>query len=243
MSTDEEVSDVILNAYVDGELAGDDRDWVDEQMSRDPRLRERVEELRVLKSLVHDSYTDALPSTPVRRPWAVRPAAVGIAASLAAFALGVVVTWGWFSYSGQYPGGRVASAPAVGELGESDPAVKVVFHVSRDDPQRLEDILNETKALLRAAAGDSSARVRIIASGSGLALFEKGAAAVPTRIESMQRRYGAQLVFNGCSVAYKQLNASRGEAGFELVPQVRLVDLGVLELMRRQHQGWAYLRI
>lgn len=245
MTSGSRFSDELLNAYVDNELDAEERQRIEHAMRSDERLRERIEELRSLKRLVRSAYVD---DTPVQTPGAalsVRSAA-GLAASVAAFALGVAVTWGWFHYTGSTTGPGVASVSGQDEVvaRQEERVVKVVFHVSRSDPSLLHEILNEAEALLNTTAREErTASVRVIASGAGLSLFEKGSSPVSGRISEMKRTHQNHLIFNGCGVAYKQLKAQRADGELELLPEIQLVDLGVLELMRRQRQGWAYIRL
>ena len=244
MTDHERFSDELLNAYVDGELEADDRLPIDQALEEDELLRERVRELKELKRLVREAYVHVKPDrapveVPLRRVWIPR-----IAASAAMFTLGAALTWGWLSYSGGPAGQRIASAPNIdnGASMQAPVDVKVLFHLSRDDPVHLNDVLNEAEALLVNTAGmDHPAEVLIIVSGSGLALFETGAAPQAERISALKRDYRERLTINGCGVAYRQFSEDRD--GFQLLPEVQLVDLGVLELMRRQRDGWAYIHL
>lgn len=245
MTEQQKLSDELLNAYVDGELDADDCRSIEEAMQEDERLRERVGELKDTKRLVRDAYIDEKPArapvVPLRRGGMAR-----VAASAAMFALGVALTWGWFSYTGGSGEQRIALAPSIESNGPVQTAdeVKVLFHLSRDDPDRLDDVLTEAEALLATTAGrDRGATVRIIISGSGLALFEKDTAPSPERVNALKRSYQDRIVFNGCGVAYKQYKSREADGEFELLPKVQLVDLGVLELMRRQRAGWSYISL
>lgn len=245
MTEHDTFSDELLNAYVDGELDSEERTRIEDAMQRDNELRERIETLRNLKQLVRAAYVDEIseraPPGP-RRMWS----ASGLAASLAAFALGIAVTWGWFSYTDGTSGTRVAveSSRSSGADVTKEQAVKVVFHVNRNDQGRLTEILNEAEALLSTTRrAGRTASVRIIASGAGLLLFDRESAPASQRISAMKEDYQSHVIFNGCGVAYKQLKSQQLDGELQLLPEVQLVDLGVLELMRRQRQGWAYIRL
>lgn len=245
MTEDDRFSDELLNAYVDAELDSEERQRLEDAMQADDRLRDRVAELSELKQLVKGAYID---ETPERTPAAPRRiwSGAGLAASVAAFALGVVMTWGWFSYMDGTIGPRMAAVPGqeAGDAGENERVVKVVFHLSRDDPGQLHTILNEAEELLTTTAQSGrTASVRIIASGAGLSLFEKQSSPITRRVMAMKREYQGHLVFNGCGVAYEELKKQRADGELELLPELQLVDLGVLELMRRQREGWAYIRL
>jgi len=248
MNIDENISEEFLNAYVDNELDAEDRQRAEQAMRRDERLRRHVEELRELKQLVKSAYIDELPERGPSRSSRLMHAlpVTGLAASVAAFALGVALTWGWFSYVDGGAPPRVASvtgregAPAT----NPDQAIRVVFHLSRNDPGYLQAILTEAGALLDTASrGGTTAAVRIIASGAGLSLFEDVSTPETRRLKTLKQKFSDKLVVNGCGVAYKQLNERHPDEELELLPEVQLVDLGVLELMRRQRDGWAYIRL
>lgn len=248
MNGDDRISDELLNAYVDGELDSEELQRIEHAMQRDDRLHERVAELQRLKQLVRSAYIDEMPGrAPSERPRMPRTwSAAGLAASVAAFALGVALTWGWFSYTDGTTGPRVASMSGQDGNGfaQTEQAFRAVFHVSRNDPEHLRAILNEAEALLTTTAQDGeTAWVRIIASGGGLSLFEKSSAPEAERISAMKLAYQDQLIFKGCGVAYQQLKEMRAVDELELLPEIQLVELGVLELMRRQRQGWAYIRL
>lgn len=244
MTEHEKFSDELLNAYVDGELAAEDRRPIEQAMAEDELLRQRVRELQEIKQLVRDAYVDEKPArapAPPRRNWTMP-----IAASVAMFALGAALSWGLLSYTGEPGARRTASAPGIEHSGpvQATDEVKVVFHLSRDDPARLNDVLNESEALLaKTSENNRPAAVRVIVSGSGLALFEKGSSPDAQRITELKRSYQDRIVFNGCGVAYQQLKRREGHGEFELLPEVQLVDLGVLELMRRQRTGWTYIHL
>lgn len=245
MTDDYRISDELLNAYVDGELDDEEQQLIEDAMGRDDRLRERVEELQNLKLLVRDAYQD---EAPARQPVAVRTvwSSAALAASVAAFALGVALTWGVVSYTDQAAGPRVASVSGQdeGRSGGVEAAERVVFHVSRDDPGHLMNILNEAEALLTSTTRTgTAASVLVVASGDGLTLFENQPTSPTKRITEMKQTFQGHLVFKGCGVAYEQLKQQRPGAGLELLPEIELVDLGVLELMRRQREGWAYIRL
>lgn len=241
----ETFSDELLNAYVDGELDAEERRRIETAMQQDSGLRERVEALQDLKQLVRSAYVHETTERAAAGTWRM-PSIVGVAASVAAFALGVALTWGWYSYTDGPPGARVAAVSSDdATMGvNKDQAVKAIFHINRNDPGRLSEILNETEALLTTTRqAGRTASVRIIASGNGLLLFEKESAPASQRISAMKDDYPSHLIFNGCGLAYKQFKSREADGELQLLPEVQLVDLGVLELMRRQRQGWAYIRL
>jgi len=242
------ISPELLSAYVDGELDAAERQYVEHAMQEDEQLRQRVDELRKLKRMVRDAYVEETASggaglsSGLRQPWRL-PA---WAASVAAFALGAVVSGGWLAHTDGSPRPQAASVAGQSDTGaaQQEQAVKVVFHVSRDSPRQLDAILTEAEALLSTTArGGRTASVRIIASGDGLSLFQAGETGAAARIRELKQAYQGNLVFNGCGLAYEELKGRTPDGDPELLPELQLVELGILELMRRQREGWAYIRV
>jgi anti-sigma factor RsiW len=58
MEPEEQSDDILLFAYVDGELTEDQRHRVEELLDRDPAARQRVEEIRELNKLLKAAYSE-----------------------------------------------------------------------------------------------------------------------------------------------------------------------------------------
>ena len=58
MEPEEQSDDILLFAYVDGELTEDQRHRVEELLDRDPAARQRVEEIRELNNLLKAAYSE-----------------------------------------------------------------------------------------------------------------------------------------------------------------------------------------
>jgi anti-sigma factor RsiW len=58
MDPEEQSEDILLFAYVDGELNEEQRRVVEELLARDPVVRQRVEEIRQLNKLLKAAYDE-----------------------------------------------------------------------------------------------------------------------------------------------------------------------------------------
>ncbi len=58
MEPEEQSDDILLFAYVDGELTEDQRHRVEELLDRDPAARQRVQEIRELNKLLKAAYSE-----------------------------------------------------------------------------------------------------------------------------------------------------------------------------------------
>ena len=230
----EQISDEILNALIDGELDEAEQARILEAVRRNPDLQRRIVELRRIKSLVLGAYTDVSPpARPAKRHWVRLPFA--IAASILAFVLGAALAWTLFDRP-QFLAAEGANSSRV-----STPAQirRVIFHMTRDDSRWLSMILQESESFL---SGNDAAYVRIVASGDGLALLEKGSSPEAERIQILKHRFGDHLVFAGCEMTYAlMLKANPG--GIVLLPDVVMVESGVHDVMEKQSEGWTYIQI
>ncbi len=237
MTEMEHITEEMLNAFIDQELADNDMMHVYLAMSKDPDLRDRVCELRANKELLRAAYRQVPAPRKYQRPPGLLPR-TAMAAGI--MSLGVGALLGWYAHSfsqSDNPPRTVARAYQT-----FDSKVKVVFHVSRNDAAAFAQILDEAEALV-AAEDDkrSNNSVRIVANGDGLFLLSAKASPFKDRIRILSEKYN-NLVFAGCSQTQKRLQRERG-LSVDLLPQVSTVNSGVFEVLRLQEAGWKYIPI
>ncbi len=110
---------------------------------------------------------------------------------------------------------------------------KALFQVTDNDPARWNMILNNMQNL-REGVGSEPVEIELVAYGPGLFML-KANSSVKQRI--------AEALKSGVKVNACQNTMS----GMKLVPADMLPDIGyvpsgVVEVMRKQQQGWAYIR-
>lgn len=234
MSREQKFSDEFLNAFVDGELAPEDQSSVYLEIRRDESLNRRVCELRNLRELVRFAYAD--PPRPVRAPHRRAHASVrvglALAASLAVIA-GVLIGWGLHrAPDAALPGGAAVS---------NEVPVKVLIHLSNGRPAYIQQTLDEIEGLLQFYRRQHQpARVEVVVNGEGLNMLRADTSPFPERIARMQKEYD-NLTFAACLNTIERLKREQGITA-RLLPGVVVIDSGVAQIMRRQHQGWAYIR-
>ena len=110
---------------------------------------------------------------------------------------------------------------------------RVVIQVSDNDPKKWHLALNNARNV-QVDLGADKTEIEIVAYGPGIGML-KADAEVANRVEDAVAA-GVKVV--ACENTMKAQKLSRddmhGKAGY--------VMAGVVELMRRQQQGWAYLR-
>ena len=110
---------------------------------------------------------------------------------------------------------------------------RVVMQVSDNDPGKWNLALNNAKNL-QADLGAANVDVEIVAYGPGIGML-KADSVVANRIGEA---LGAGVAVVACE------NTMRGQklAKEDMLPKVGYVNAGVVELMHKQQQGWAYIR-
>ena len=110
---------------------------------------------------------------------------------------------------------------------------KIVLQVSDADPAKWNLALNNLRNL-QLDLGEDDVDVELVAYGPGIGML-KGDSVVATRIASTLKT-GAKVV--ACE------NTMRGQklVYADMLPDIGYVPSGVVELMRKQQQGFAYLR-
>ncbi len=238
MTETDKISDEMLNAFIDHELSDDDMMQIYMTMSKDADLRAHVCELRATRDLVRSAYRVTSPLGKTQRLPSRAPT-WGLAAAVALLSTGGLL--GWLAHPLWQP--PATSALVAGVDDPSASRIRVVFHASRNDADAFAQILDEAETLLRANHGGRAANlVRIVANGEGLYLLSARTSPFKNRIQRLNAQHKNHVVFAGCSQTRKRMKRERGES-IELLPEVFMVNSGVIELLELQEQGWRYMPI
>lgn len=231
-----------LNAFVDGELAADERERVMGLLESDPDFKMRACELRTLKEMVKGAYAEA-PAAPVRSN--VGGLGSGLKQAIAAgllLALGLGGGWLARDRIGMEPGyDRLPGLPGgyqtIALAEQVDPG-KIILHLDSGDPGRLDTVLDLAEKLLRQHG--PSARVEIVANSYGLDLLRADVTPLAPRIADMARRH-ANLSFVACGQTVARLK--RDGVRVELLPDAHTATSAINEIMTRMGQGWVYVKV
>jgi len=129
--------------------------------------------------------------------------------------------------------GLVATLPALAQTAAPTPKNRALFQVTDNDPTRWNMILNNMQNLREGVAGEP-VEIELVAYGPGISML-KADSSVKERI--------AAAVKSGVKVNACQNTMS----GMKLTPadmlgEIGYVPSGVVEVMRKQQQGWSYIR-
>jgi len=236
MSNEEQkFSDEFINAFVDDQLTPEEKAQVYARLSGNEALSRQICELRKTRDLVQLAYKEPpMPTRGMATFSAGRKIGLGVAAGLM-LAIGGIT--GWFLHQ---PSAIQVASVAQQAPGEDVPA-KVLFHVSDGHADHLKNVLDDVEELMKHyRLSHQKARVEVITNGEGLSLLLAGISPYAERIQKMQKEYH-DLTFVACQ---NTIDRYQQDLGFtaKLLPGVVVIDSGVAQIMRRQHQGWAYIQ-
>jgi hypothetical protein len=262
-------SDEFLNAFVDDQLATEEKGRVYLEIGRDETLNRQVCELRRLHDLVQLAYREP-PAPPARATSGLtsRHARLrfGVAASVL-LTFGIVLG-SQIRMPAPAPAPSLTAVPAsatqkvantappaksAAKVEIANPVVarneipdnttsKVLIHLARDDADQLSQALDDIESLLEHYRETrQSARVEVVVNGKGLELVRTDTSAFAGRIQRLLRNYG-NLTFAACQNTIDRLAREQG-VSVRLLPGVITIDSGMAEITRRQNQGWTYLQV
>jgi len=124
--------------------------------------------------------------------------------------------------------------PALGQVqATTTPRNRALFQVTDNDPARWNLILNNMSAL-REDVGSEGAEIELVAYGPGLNML-KADSPVKQRIAEALK---SGVKINACQNTMQGMKLTPAD----ILPEVGYVPSGVVEVMRKQQQGWAYIR-
>jgi hypothetical protein len=123
--------------------------------------------------------------------------------------------------------------PAAAQQASPSPRNRALFQVTDNDPARWNLILNNM-ANLRDGVGAEGAEIELVAYGPGI-LMLKADSTVRQRIAEALKS-GVRV--NACQHTMHGMNFTPAD----MLPDIGYVPSGVVEVMRKQQQGWAYIR-
>jgi len=231
---EQQYSDEILNAYVDGELSADDNNAILNSMKSDKALLRRVRDLERVKSLVGTSFNE-VPNSNYEKSIKGNKPSLSIAASVLLL-LGVVS--GWIGHD--LLNKDETSTQIV--VSEKKDTWNIVLHVNTNDKYIQKTILDETESLLESFKdSEKKAKVEIVAYGQGVFLFDKSKSKYQDRLESLKNNF-TNLSYAVCGRTLKRIEQKQ-DRKINLIADMTISRSGIYQIIKRQKQGWNYIRI
>ena len=129
--------------------------------------------------------------------------------------------------------GLGAAAPALAQQKKSAAKQRVVFQVSDNDPQKWSLALNNAKNV-QADLGADKVQIEILAYGPGLEMLKSES--------KVADRLAGALDDNVGLIACENTMTNTKVTKDEMYSGIAYVKAGVTHLMKRQREGWAYVR-
>ncbi len=126
--------------------------------------------------------------------------------------------------------------PAVGAQQPATPAAgknRVVMQVSDNDPAKWSLALNNARNL-QADLGRDNVEIELVAYGPGIGMLKRESAVGSRIAEAMNAGVGV--------VACENTMAGQKLSKEDMLPKIGYVQAGVVEIMQKQQQGYAYIR-
>ena len=111
---------------------------------------------------------------------------------------------------------------------------RIVFEVTTEVEGQWEAILNNVENVQK-AFGKESTEIEVVAHGKGLGLLKKTNTGLKERISSIM---SSQVRFAACENTMRRMKITKED----LLPGVGTVDSGVAEVVRKQEEGWSYIK-
>ncbi len=226
------VSDELINAFIDRQITMEERQEILTSIRNDKELAGRICELQQLKEMTQTAFDDIPPAPSSKQNCpALFPRRV-IAAVL--FAIGILVGLGSMQLTNS-----ITSASAMPAAQEE--ITKVLVHLTSADIDAGLNTLNNLQQILdRYQQKKQKVLIEVIANGDGIKLLQNSNTRIAKRIAALSSQHD-NLTFAACKNTIDQLRLTRG-IRIDLIPQVKLIDSGVVKVIERQNEGWTYIR-
>lgn len=111
---------------------------------------------------------------------------------------------------------------------------RVIFHLGEDSEEKVNEVFNNLRNLL-VDLGEENVEVELLTNGKGVMAMRNDNESNGLRIRHLAKQ---GVRFAVCANSLKHLKI----ASEELVSEAEIVPAGVSELVKKQIEGWAYIR-
>lgn len=244
MMNNQNISDELLNSFVDNELEPTEKNELFGIIDRNEDLKSRVCELRGLKEMVQNAYSQppAYTKSTVKKLRSWPRYMQSLAACLLLLVFGGAS--GWAISTSLEPRSEHRLVKFLQAMQNNDIAKdpgKIIVQISNSNPVRLKTALDETESLLENyKQANLPLKVEVLANGSGVDLLRSDVSPYGARISLMKAKY-PNLDFVACN---ETLNSMLKKGVIvRLLPNILFAASAEDEINMRIRQGWEYLRV
>jgi len=229
--SNQQISDELINAFIDRQITQEERHEILLQIRQDKGLSDRVCELQHLKEITQNAF-DKIPQPPSSKQQESADVPRKVAA-FAIFCIGLLLGLAGMQFNNEQ---TTDSAQAT-----QNSVTKVLVHLTSDNVDSGLNTLNNLQQLLdHYAQKQQQVIVEVVANGDGIKLLDTKNIAIAKRIRELTALH-ANLSFAACKNTIDQMRITKG-LHIQLIPQVKMIDSGVVKVIERQSQGWTYIR-
>lgn len=237
-------SDEHLNAFIDDQLDTAEKAEILDAVRHDAELSQRVCKLQKLHNLIQLSYQSVeVPECHKEKSNLTQPVKLKWFAAASFFlAIGSIV--GWISHQAMSSDSLIDIAQVTHTPAATNNAEhwKLMLHVSTAKPHRLNIVLDEAEALLEEYASSSrKLELEILTNSDGLTLVANNGKSYNKRLQKLQQKY-ANLAVMVCGQTLKKIQNTKGKK-LNLLPNINVVPSAINQMVKRQQNGWSYIRI
>ena len=243
MINNEDFSDEILNAFIDDELAHDERIQILSALRQNEDLTQRVCDLQKVRGLVQLAYADE--TLPINHNYNERYLSSSKYRLVAGILLFFGVFIGWYAnqtYHSGYTTLDIANNVRTIPANKNNETWHVMLHVSNNDPRRFDVLLSETEYLLESHKNNNQPiEIELLANGKGINLLKVGSSSQAKKLNMLTKKYN-NLMLSVCGKTLQRLEQDTGNK-ITLLPKTNIVRSAINQVTKRQKEGWSYIRI
>lgn len=240
MKQAEDIDDVMINAFVDGQLDAANCEAVLAGMEADPEIRQRVYLVRRAKDLMKVGFGTAQAPSPatsrIRSCLSGRLGTHGLAASLLAVSLGFGSGVLGYHVSRQLSSGEHQPALASAQMPSSD---HVILHISQSDPRQFSAALRYVENFLNNNPLPAS-RIEVVANAGGLDLMRADVSPFKNQIVSLMKRH-ENVHFIACLNGIRNLRRRGIEP--RIIGDIDTDETAIDHIINRLQAGWTYVKV
>jgi len=243
----QDVSNELLGAFVDHELACSDKRTLAEEIRTNPEMADRAQALLDLKSAIKQAYPDTVTVKDSRETSTSKLSGRFFKQSIAA---SVIMTCGLLLGAlfnpADFNGHQQSVAAGDSLFGiKVNPVThddnKVLLHVSTSELDKLDFLLTKTeRLLLDSKTSNHPLNIEVIANSKGIDLLRKGTTPYAKRIMKLQQQY-ENLQFIACKNTIQRLKKSGQNV--QMIEGVNSKRPALDTIINRMDKGWTYVKI
>lgn len=248
MREQNEYSDELISAYIDGELDHYESARLLSSAQKNIELGQRLEEARTLKEKVRLAYTVLPPERGINKLFSGTEfishykflvASFFILLAIAAFILPAITNNDEVILAKQLI--KNTQPTAANTIGQAIGAHKqIVINISRYQPQRFDAVLDNIEKILMKNSADKSFNIEIVANKTGLRALDIETSLHAERISLMAERFDSLKVV-ACAKSLAKL-AAEGNP-IQLMKSIMITPSAAQQVAKRTGKGWLYLKI